>query len=524
MKKQTTSKFDVTLKRFLKLKRKYDQQINSGSFQLLSQLEQSKIIKKLHQLILQLSGLKNQGRKIATTAACVALMAIGGKAQNYIEVTGTANPMDGFIFCGDTHPVFVDIDNDGDQDCFANYYNNMKYYENTGSSSSANFVSAPLSLTPVNSSNINAEFVDIDDDNDFDIVIADGPNYFWEYENTGTASAANFVTPTSHTTGLGYQSGNGQPAFADLDNDGDQDFICGSHLPDIYININTGTSAIDSWGGQTLLINYSWGSPELYDFDGDLDFDLFIGNVDGTIDYYENQGTITTHNFVLQTGTNNPFDGIDVGDYAYPVLVNIDGDPEPEAFVGNGTNPEPPGGHIIRFFDLPGGTPMPTAQFAPGDSTICPNNCITFSDNSSNAISHNWTFSGGTPASSSSSTPGSVCWDTPGVYEVKLVVTNPTGSDSTTTTVTVDNCDLNLNHSNHNDIEIFPNPAEDLVQIKLGNENKNVLIYDASGRLMKEINDVNGLLKVDVSSLNPGTYILHISNDKGIKKKNLIIK
>ncbi|MBD0362591.1 MAG: VCBS repeat-containing protein, partial [Coleofasciculus sp. C3-bin4] len=70
------------------------------------------------------------------------------------------------------------------------------------------------------------------------------------------------------------------------------------------------------------------------DIDGDGDLDLFIGSSDGTIKYYKNTGSVSSPRFVVQTGAANPFNGVDVGSYSTPSLVDIDGDGDLDALIG----------------------------------------------------------------------------------------------------------------------------------------------------------------------------------------------
>ena len=56
------------------------------------------------------------------------------------------------------------------------------------------------------------------------------------------------------------------------------------------------------------------------------DVDLVVGNWDGELIYAENTGTSTAPVFVQRTGSANPFDGIDVGDYSTPAVADFDGD------------------------------------------------------------------------------------------------------------------------------------------------------------------------------------------------------
>ena len=82
----------------------------------------------------------------------------------------------------------------------------------------------------------------------------------------------------------------------------------------------------------------------------------------------------------------------------------------------------------------------PTSAFNISDNTICPNTCINFTDQSLNApTSWSWTFAGGNPASSSSQNPGAVCYAAAGSYTVSLLVSNATGSNSSSQTITVFN-------------------------------------------------------------------------------------
>ena len=59
--------------------------------------------------------------------------------------------------------------------------------------------------------------------------------------------------------------------------------------------------------------------------------DLFIGNNAGQITAFENAGD----GFALMSGLSNPFDGVDVGQYANPVFADLDGDGDPDFIIGD---------------------------------------------------------------------------------------------------------------------------------------------------------------------------------------------
>lgn len=72
----------------------------------------------------------------------------------------------------------------------------------------------------------------------------------------------------------------------------------------------------------------------------------------------------------------------------------------------------------------------PTAKFGANKTNICAGDTITFTDSSTNnPTSLKWTFTGGTANSTTSSSPG-VIYSTPGTYNVSLIATNTSGSDT----------------------------------------------------------------------------------------------
>ncbi|MBA2406546.1 MAG: PKD domain-containing protein [Chitinophagales bacterium] len=78
--------------------------------------------------------------------------------------------------------------------------------------------------------------------------------------------------------------------------------------------------------------------------------------------------------------------------------------------------------------------PLPSPiNFTASDTQVCEKFCVSFTDSSSNnPTSWQWTFDGASPASSNLQNPVSICYDEPGVYDVTLVTTNASGTDSVT--------------------------------------------------------------------------------------------
>ncbi|MEO5673749.1 MAG: T9SS type A sorting domain-containing protein [Chitinophagales bacterium] len=74
-----------------------------------------------------------------------------------------------------------------------------------------------------------------------------------------------------------------------------------------------------------------------------------------------------------------------------------------------------------------------TSSFTAGDTTVCEKFCIDFFDSSANnPTSWEWIFPGGSPSSSIDQNPGGICYATPGTYDVTLITTNASGSDTLT--------------------------------------------------------------------------------------------
>lgn len=81
-----------------------------------------------------------------------------------------------------------------------------------------------------------------------------------------------------------------------------------------------------------------------------------------------------------------------------------------------------------------GTTYLCKAEFEADRTTICAGNTINFDDMSYNEVNGwNWTFTGGSPASSTAQNP-SVTYNTPGLYAVTLSATDGTNSDNETKT------------------------------------------------------------------------------------------
>lgn len=78
-----------------------------------------------------------------------------------------------------------------------------------------------------------------------------------------------------------------------------------------------------------------------------------------------------------------------------------------------------------------GSATAPTAAFTASLNTVCTGGSVDFTDQSTGGPSSwEWTFNGGTPATSTNQNPTGIVYNTPGTYTVQLIVTNANGSDT----------------------------------------------------------------------------------------------
>jgi hypothetical protein len=79
-------------------------------------------------------------------------------------------------------------------------------------------------------------------------------------------------------------------------------------------------------------------------------------------------------------------------------------------------------------------------------------------------------------------------------------------------------------------LNVFPNPASEVVNVTFVNTEKNstISVYDLTGKelLSKNILSGNGLSQqeLDVSHLSRGTYILTLTSDNSRKTQKIIIQ
>ncbi|GAB5417117.1 MAG: hypothetical protein Crog4KO_19830 [Crocinitomicaceae bacterium] len=145
-------------------------------------------------------------------------------------------------------PSFIDLDDDGDYDiisCSIAYAASpeLVYYENTGTVTNPAFaapVTNPFGIMGNAAYFQNPTAADIDGDGDFDVLTAENYGTFAFYENTGTVTNPAFGTPQVNPFGLmDNVSDFIFPEFVDIDNDGDFDVLASGYYGSLWFFENT---------------------------------------------------------------------------------------------------------------------------------------------------------------------------------------------------------------------------------------------------------------------------------------------
>ena len=162
------------------------------------------------------------------------------------------------------------------------------------------------------------------------------------------------------------------PAFADIDNDGDEDMICGIsdgmflYLENLSGPTGEATFATIVYPYQALDVG-AFSSPFLIDIDGDEIIDLISGEQNGNLNYYRNTGTSTDPVFTLE---NDIWGGVDVRKsgfitgYSMPFLYRNQND-SLYLLVGSQS------GFVFEFNEL---EIAPEGEFYLADTAYLPNN------------------------------------------------------------------------------------------------------------------------------------------------------
>ena len=261
---------------------------------------------------------------------------------------------DPIITAGLNMPTFTDIDNDGDKDLFVTVLsgaygyqlkNNFYFYENEFDSSSFILQTSDFIQTIDLLSDVAPSFIDINNDDRIDMFIGtdfDPTDFPWTgtinfFQNSESLESDDNSWVLVSNDFIENDLGNNLVVeFEDIDNDNDYDMFVGNFNGFIqyFQNIGNSNNAEFIFIENIANIDMSgYSIPRLSDIDNDDDYDLFIGQLNGKISFYENIGSASTYNFNFIT---DDFENVDVGSRSAPEILDLDRDGDLDMIVGSG--------------------------------------------------------------------------------------------------------------------------------------------------------------------------------------------
>ncbi len=394
---------------------------------------------------------------------------------------------------------------------------------------------------------------------------SDNYRCLWRYDrDKAVPTNYNFVSDVfliNQTIDFGE---NTYPSVADIDGDGLEDIVVGSggyfdrvgiHDAGLYLFKNIGTEKspafklIDTnWLNFHLFNNFTNSfAPAFGDLDGDGDLDLIVGELLGTLFYAENTGGKNKSMKFDKIISN--FSSIDIGQYSVPQILDLDHDGLQDIIIGERDG-------IINFFKNKGSAASPLFSAAPEISDLGKIDTRVTGYATGNAAPFFFSSKGKAYLAVGTSGQDILLYENPTASNVPYSKLSGQwgsiheGDESHPSITDIDHdgfldvlvgnqrgglawyrTDLMSEFSTGTfekqgqlEVEIFPNPATDGINITLGEiiQNAHLVMYDITGKLIFKRN-VHHEDYVSILGIPSGVYILEIQAGNIIRRKKLMV-
>jgi hypothetical protein len=428
-----------------------------------------------------------------------------------IEISNSAGDVDGISV--------ADLNNDGKLDVIASSKDEytLEWFNNSGDN--LIFSTNRIDFLPKKGYSKN-KVVDIDGDNQLDIIsvneISHGGGFYW-YKNNGDETFSTNLLQTINNGGETPSNIN----YADFDNDGDIDILNITNYK-LYLLTNDGnenftTNEIFSSG---LCCLYT---AEIYDVDNDNLLDIIFSGNGQNLGYLKNSGANSFSAFISFVQIDNSdiqinprtFKFIDIDNDNDVDIISIS--PNLTLLKNDGTGKyevntivsqsQSGSGRDLKITDIDNDGDKDIivggdfgVYWAKNDNNLFTRELIVNNDNSTNSNSFGVELAdmdndGDTDIIYSSYTGNKVAWLENKIDEI---------------------LSIDLFITSENDIHIYPNPTESILNIISTEKVSNVIIYNALGENICQKKSS----QLDLTNLPKGLYLIKIITEKN----NIIIK
>lgn len=441
----------------------------------------------------------------------------------------------------------IDLDNDGDNDIISASTGKIAWYKNLGNGNFGNQQIIASNLTDIIAIYSN----DLDNDNLNDVIFTSSGLIAW-YNNLGNG---NFGNLEIISTDVQYP----EALFSvDIDNDDDNDIVSTSHFSNYPIIKKIMWYENDGQGNfgaeEKVITNEDYcTSVFVIDINNNGYNDILAALSENKICWYENDGE---GNFENQQIVISNFDGTDVfandldNDGDIDVVASSYGDHkiswiesllnsqnyedidlcEEDSILIYGEWISTAGVYNDTLINNMGGDSIVvyTLEFFPnpGDYSIIGPNEVeefaiqTYSVPANPDVAYTFEVETGNVLSTSANSV-EIQWGTNSMGLVKAIATFPEigCNNESTLEVTVGTGDINEYYNNQ--VQLYPNPANDVLFVETEFTNINIEIINSTGQVVK----ISSLTKINISSLESNIYFVKVYDKHGslIKTQKLIV-